>query len=58
MLKTFYIQECYQMKKKHKGYFKKETDVIKHNQVKKIKNVLGIPPKAPIRKIMKQFAKM
>lgn len=46
------------MKKKHKGYFKKETDVSKHNQVKTIKNVLGIPPKAPLRRIMKQFAKM
>lgn len=46
------------MKKTHKGYFKNETDVSKHNQVKLIKYVLGIPPKAPVRRIMKQFAKM
>lgn len=46
------------MKKKYKGYFKKETDVSKHNQVKQIKYVLGIPPKAPLRRIMNQFAKM
>lgn len=46
------------MKKKYKGYFKKETDVSKHNQVKQIKYVLSIPPKAPLRRIMKQLAKM